>query len=79
VGPTKLEHDERFTVAERASISLLFDRLERDGITPLMLYCVDRHGYPLAVFATPFTPEVNEALGEAVTGAMQFAQMTLTQ
>lgn len=79
MGLTKFDHDDHFTVAERASISLLFDRLERDGIKPLMLYCVDRHGYPLAVFATPFTPEVNEALGDAVTGAMEFAQMTLTK
>lgn len=77
MGLTQFAADDRFQPAAKASISLLFDRLHRDGIKPLMLYCVDSHGFPLAVFSTPFSPEVNEALGEAVTGAMAFAQLTL--
>lgn len=79
MGITEFAADDRFKPAAKASINLLFDRLHRDGIKPLMLYCVDAHGYPLAVFSTPFTAEVNEALGDVVTAAMEYMQHTLTQ
>lgn len=74
-----LDSDDRFQPAAKASISLLFDRLQRDGIRPLMLYCVDSGGFPLAVFSTPFSADVNDAIGATVTGAMEVAQLTLTQ
>lgn len=79
MGLTEFAADDRFKPAAKASIRLLFDRLQRDGIRPLMLYCVDAQGFPLAVFSTPFSADVNEALGDAVTGAMEFAQLTLAE
>lgn len=79
MGLTRFDVDARFQPAVKASISLLFDRLQRDGIRPLMLYCVDAQGFPLAVFSTPFSADVNEAIGDAVTGAMEVAQLTLNQ
>jgi hypothetical protein len=74
MGITQFDFDDRFTPAERASISLLFDRLRRDAILPLMLYCVDHHGWPLVVFSGVFDGPTAEWIGDSVTAIMEQAQ-----
>jgi hypothetical protein len=74
MGVTQFHDDGRFTPATRASMSLLFDRMARDGILPLVFYSVDRDGMPLAVFSSIFGVETTERLGTAITEAMVEAQ-----
>jgi hypothetical protein len=79
MGVTQFHDDGRFTPATRASMSLLFDRMARDGILPLVFYSIDRDGRPLAVFSQIFGAETTERLGAAITEAMIEAQNTLGQ
>lgn len=67
MGTANFQWDDRFTVAERASIALLFDRLARNAIAPLMLYCVDHNGFPLVVFNGRFSEPTVEHIGAELT------------
>lgn len=60
MGAEYLQWGDRFTVAERASVSLLFERLARNAIAPLLLYCVDHNGVPLVVFNGQFSKPTME-------------------
>jgi len=70
MGALRLEDDDKFTVAERSAISLVFERLRTSGKPPLLLYCSDLDGHPLVVFSGIFTEEDTEFIGTVMTEAL---------
>jgi hypothetical protein len=64
-----------FTPAEQTSISLLFERLNKREVAPVVVYAITKDGSPVAAFNGMFTETDAEFLGQLIMHALEFVTL----
>jgi phosphoribosylanthranilate isomerase len=64
-----------FTTAEQTTIGLLFDRLNKREVAPVVVYAITKDGQPVAAFNGMFTEHDREFLGGLIMHALEFVHL----
>lgn len=72
MGTPSTDGARQFNEAELASITMLFHRLNQRNIAPVMLYCVNADGLPVAAFNPMFEVIEADLIGGVVAAVLQY-------
>lgn len=73
---TNVDGSSQFTPAELTQVSMLWDRLNRRGVAPVVMFCIDSAGHPLAALNPAFTVAEAELIGSVLSCVMEYLNTT---